>query len=58
MIVKVTLSRMVAAKCLTPDLVNLDFWRRIPSKFKGIRLYEEKKTKIREVVSRMFFSVK
>lgn len=50
MIVKVTLSRMVAAKCLTPDLVNLDFWRRIPSKFKGIRLYEEKKNKIREVV--------
>lgn len=53
-ILKVTLSRMVATKCLSPDLVNLDFWRRIPSKFKGIRNYEEKKMKIREVCLSFF----
>ncbi len=49
-IIKVALSKMVAAKCLSPELVNLDFWRRIPNKFKGIRYYEDKKTKIREVI--------
>ena len=48
-ILKIVLSKMVAAKCLNPELINLDFWRRIPGKFKGIRLYEDRKTKIREV---------
>lgn len=41
---------MVAAKCLNPEFVNLDFWRRMPGKFKGIRLYEDRKSKIREVI--------
>ena len=48
-LLKVALSKMVAAKCLNPEFINLDFWRRIPSKFKGIRYYEDKKTKYREV---------
>ena len=41
---------MVSAKCLNPNFINLDFWRRIPAKFKGIRLYEDKKSKIKEVI--------
>ena len=40
---------MVAAKCLNPSFINLDFWRRIPGKFQGIRLYEDKKSKMKEV---------
>lgn len=50
-IIRIALSKMVAAKCLNPTFVNLDFWRRIPGKFRGIRLYEDKKTKIKEVCS-------
>lgn len=50
-ILKVALSKMVAAKCLNPEFINLDFWRRIPNKFRGIRYYEDKKTKTREVYS-------
>ena len=50
-ILKVSLCKMVAAKCLNPELINLNFWRRVPAKFKGIRIYEEKKTKIREVLN-------
>ena len=44
-ILKIALSKMVAAKCLNPEFINLDFWRRIPNKFRGIRLYEATKTK-------------
>ena len=50
-LLKVALSKMVAAKCLNPEFVNLDFWRKMPIKFKGIRYYEDKKTKTREVTS-------
>lgn len=53
-LLKVSLSRMVAAKCLSPELINLDFWRRIPNKFKGIRYYEDSKKKNREVNSFFF----
>ena len=49
MILRVALSKMVAAKCLNPELINLDFWRKIPNKFKEIRFYEDRKNKIREV---------
>ena len=49
-LLKISLSKMVSAKCLNPTFVNLDFWRRIPSKFRGIRNYEDKKTKIKEVI--------
>ena len=49
---------MVAAKCLNPSFISLDFWRRIPSKFQGIRLYEDKKTKIKEVILYTIFSLK
>ena len=44
---------MVSAKCLNPELINLEFWRKIPGKFKGIRFYEDKKSKIREVKKRL-----
>ena len=50
MILRVTLSKMVSAKCLNPDLINLDFWRRIPNKFRGIRFYEDRKNKFKEVL--------
>lgn len=49
-IIRVALSKMVSAKCLNPEFVNLDFWRKMPNKFKGIRLYEDTKRKIREVI--------
>ena len=49
MLLRVTLSKMVSAKCLNPELINLDFWRRIPNKFRGIRFYEDRKTKFKEV---------
>lgn len=52
-ILKLALSKMVASKCLNPDLINLDFWRKIPNKFKGIRYYEDSKRKVREVISKM-----
>lgn len=54
MLVRVTLSKMVTAKSLNPELINLDFWRKIPNKFKGIRFYEDRKSKIREVRSQFF----
>lgn len=49
MLLRVTLSKMVSAKCLNPELINLDFWRRIPNKFRGIRFYEDRKTKIQQL---------
>lgn len=49
MIVRVALAKMVSSKCINPELINLDFWRRIPNKFRGIRFYETNKTKNREV---------
>lgn len=48
-ILKIALSKMVSSKCLAPDLISLDFWRSMPNKFKGIRNYEDRKSKIREV---------
>ena len=48
-ILRIALSKMVAAKSLNPEFINLDFWRQIPNKFRGIRLYEATKNKIREV---------
>lgn len=50
MILRVALTKMVSAKCINPELVNLEFWRKIPNKFRGIRFYENNKTKTREVV--------
>lgn len=48
-ILKIALAKMVAAKRLNASFVNLDFWRRIPGKFKGIRLYEDTKKKMKQV---------
>lgn len=50
-ILQVALTKMVSAKCLNPDLINLDFWRRMPNKFKGIRYYEDTKKKHKEVAN-------
>ena len=56
-ILKVALSKMVASKCLKPEMINLDFWRRMPSKFKGIRYYEDVKKKNREVCCCLFMEL-
>lgn len=49
MILRVALSKMVSAKCLNPEMINLDFWRRMPNKFRGIRFYENTKNKNKDV---------
>ena len=58
MILRVALSKMVSAKCLNPELISLEFWRKIPNKFKGIRFYEDRKKTFREVFNSIIINEK